>query len=884
VTTRARWSVVLARAVYRALLWLAPGRVRRAYRDEMIATFEAASADAATRGSMAVLRLLLREARDLASARRSTTPRVHTPEGRLPIASALGEWLRGSAWLQAWRSLRRRPAFLAAAILTLGAGTGLTTAVFSLVDTVLIKPLPYPDSDQLVAVYESSPSLRERTSLISPAHLEDWRRLNRTLTALAGGYFENVTDTSGDTPERLSGTRVTPGYFAVYAMPPIAGRTFVADEEGPNGRDAVVISEGLWMRRYGRDQQTIGRTLNIGGHLYPIVGVMPAVFSAMAMDVWLPARLGDWFPRDGRFINGVGRLKPGVTASAAWSDLTSVQAELAKQFPKTDAGWSAEVLPLKGFRVGNSGRAVMLVFGAVALLWLIALANIAGLMLVQVRRRTMELAVRMALGASRMRVIATVAREGVIISAVGAVIGGALATWLVSIMRVTLVRRPRVSELAIDWRSLSFIAVTSVLAAAVCGLLPAVAATRSGLARAIAAQGRGVAGARHLLQKSLVVGQLALSVVLVGAATLLFQSYYALTHVDTGFKSDGAIAFHVGARWDEDRTQIGQLQQTLLTRLAALPHVQAAGFVNFLPATGASLRYQVRGEGLTATDATGAINVGARMMGGNYLHAIGASIVAGTGCPDLVIGFDKPRYALVNKRLVELHGAGQNLVGHRLTVTWSSGAVNYTIVGVVDDLAEDGQSVGPFPYVYNCDPAGSWPDPEYVVRTSNPNGLMTDVRRVVHELDSTRAIFGVRAIADVMDAALDQPRFDASLLGLFAGAAVALAAIGLYSLFMLVVSESTRALAVRLALGASRRQVVQLVMTGAGRLLISGLASGLILTTAVDRLLRGALFGVRPLDPPALAGTAVILAVVSILAVAGPAIRASRTQPMEVLK
>jgi putative ABC transport system permease protein len=881
------WSVRIARRLHRVLLVLVKRDVRHAYRSEMIATFEQASADAGRRGFVALLALLFHEAKDLATSSRANRP---APFDRVVTAAApersRGDWIHGSLWRQAVRSLVRRPAYLAAAVLTLGFGTGITAAVFALVDTVLIKPLPYPDADRLATVYESSPTGKDRLSLLAPGRIEDWNRLNHTFVAISGSYAENVTDTSGAEPERLEGRRVGRRFFAVYGTPPLVGRWFTAEEDEENGPASVIISERLWTRRFGRNPSAIGRALTIGGRSYTIVGVMPTTFSATAIDVWLPAQLSPFLMkyREARFFTGVGRLRPGVTIEAAKNDLVSVQAALAKEFPKTDAGWSALVGPLKQQRIGNSGRGLMLVFGAVASLWIIAVANIAGLTLVQVHRRGREMAIRAALGASRSSVIGTMTREGLVIAATGGLLGAAVAGWLVSIMPALLTAMPRSNELTLDWRALLFVAATNLAAAAAFSIAPAFVGTRSPLGSSMAAGSRTVAGGNHRLQQGLVIGQVALSVLLVGAATLLLRSYHNLTRVDTGFDPANTITFHVGARWDENRSRIGQMQQQLLTRLEELPHVQSAGFVNFLPATGATLRYQIRVDGVTGPNPDGSMDVGARMIGGGYLRTLKAPLVAGSWCPSLWTDFKAPRYAIVNRRFVEVYAPNQNLVGRTARQTFAESASPLTIAGVVGDIIEDGQGTNAFPFFYTCDAAGSWPDPEYVVRSSDPRALATDVRRIIHELDPARAIFGMRPIQDVLDDALDQPRLDAAMIGLFATAALILAAIGLYSLFMLVVSERTREMALRLAIGAEPRQMIQLVMTDAGRLMIVGLVIGFGLTAASGRLLRGAMFGVGTFDVRALAAAALTLVVVAGIAVAGPALKAARVAPIDALK
>jgi predicted permease len=591
--------------------------------------------------------------------------------------------------------------------------------------------------------------------------------------------------------------------------------------------------------------------------------------------VWL---LGQ---RDARFLNGVGRLRPGVTIEQAARDLALVQEALGRQFPQTDRGWSAEVRSLKAARTDSSRRGLVLVFASVGALWLIGVANIAGLTLVQVRRRARELAVRAALGASRGRAIATVWREGLIVGALGALLGLAMAVGLIRMIPAVLAATPRLNELALDWRALSFTVITTLLATVVVSVVPAVIGTRRDPQQMMAMGSRGVAGGRHRFQQGLVVAQVALSVALVGSATLLLRSYYNLTVIDRGFDASGVMTFHVAAAWSEDRYRVGLLQTQLLTQLAELPHVQAAGMTNFLPAPGGSLRYALRVAGLTGPNADGTMTVGSRTVTEGYLRAIRAPLVAGSFCPPLRMG-DTSRYAMVNQRFVAVHAPNQNLVGRVLEL--AQGGTTYTIVGIVGTMSEDGPAVTPVPFAYTCSEPGWWPDPEYVVRTSDPRALAGDLRQIVNRIDPARAIFGLRPLAEVVDGAFDQPKLDAAILTSFASDALALAAIGLYSLFMLVVSDRTREIAVRLAVGASPREMIRMIAAAAARLLAGGIVIGIGVTVAADRVLRGVLFGVTSFDAAALAASAAVIAMVAIAAVAAPAIRAARVAPTDALR
>ena len=793
-----------------------------------------------------------------------------------------------TSFAQAWRALLRRPTFFVTTVLTLAAGIAVTTTMFSIVNGVLLRPLPFPDGGQLVSVYEASPGHRERVSLIAPPRLEDWNRLNRTFAAISGSYAENVTDTSGAEPERLDGRRVTPRYFAVFGMAPSAGRTFIADEERYGGSTAAVISDGFWARRFGRNPGAVGARLVIGGTGYTIVGVMPRAFTSATTDVWIPAQLAPALLqyRNDRFLGGVGRMKSGVTLDEARRDLAAVQAVLGTQYPATDKDWSADVLDLKTTRIGDYRRPLLLVFGAVALLFAISVANIAGLVLVQLQKRTAEFAVRAAIGASRRQIVAAVMREVAIVAVAGAACGTAVAMAMTRAAGTAFSTIPRMAETGIDARALAFVAAASAAAAAIFGLIPAAVVTRMRLSTLLSSAGRGASGGPHGMQGAFVIAQLALGIVLAASAGLLVRSYDAMTRVDGGYDPTGVVTFHVGAAWDEDRARVGQLQERLLAGLQRLPGVRDAGYANFLPASGARLRSQITVAGLTSDEAAGAFTVGQRTVTSGYLRALSVPLVAGRWCEEVRADFGAPRVrdAMLNRKFVERFAAGQNLVGRRLTFGQLGNAA-FQIVGIVGDVREDAPAAPAVPYVYTCLAAGSWPDPEYVVRADgDPRALAGAIRQLVKSLDASRPVFGMKPLAGVVEAALDQPRLNAAVLGTFAAAALVLAALGLYGLLMLLVAQRRRELGVRSALGASPSDLVELIVAGAGRLVVAGVAVGLVLTLGAGYLLRSVLFGVAPYDPQALTGSIVALALVALAAVAIPARQAARISAMEAMK
>ena len=794
-------------------------------------------------------------------------------------------------WQVALRALVRRPGYTVTAVLMLALGIGATTALFSLVDTVLLKPLPYPQADRLVTVMEASPAKDKKLSLMAPGRIEDWNQLNQTFEFIAGSYSENVTDTSGAEPDRLAARRVSPRFFAVYAALPALGRTFTKEEELDGGPSSAVISYGLWTRRYGRAEDAIGKRLVLGGKGYTIIGVMPKEFAAPSIDLWVPAQINASLMRirEARFFSGVGRMKAGVTMQQAQGDLARVQQQLGEQFPRTDKDWSAMVGDLKEQRVGDYRRTLFLVFGAVGMLLLIAVANIAGLTLAQLHQRERELAIRSSVGASRGQVVATVMREVLLIALAGAALGGAAAAFGVDMMAKAFADMPRMAELTFDWRALLFAAGVSLLGAVLFGVIPALQATRTDLAPVLAESSRSVSGGRSTLQRGLVVAQLAVTVLLLASAGLLLRSYYNLSRTDAGFNTANTVTFHVGAAWSEDRPRIGRLQQAILSELERFPGVESAGITNFLPATGATLNYQVTVEGLTQNQENGVFTTGYRNVSSGYLPSLKIPLLAGEWCrADDTFDFAKPvaTKAMVNRKFAELYGKGQNLMGRRLRfVQASPRALPAEIVGLVGDVKEDGLSAEPAPYIYECQQAGSWPDPEYVARTQgDPASLLRQIPKIVHGLDASRAVFGVKLLDGLVDDALEQPRLNARFLGVFAAAAMLLASVGLYSLITLLVTARTREIGVRIALGANPSQIMAMVFGGAGWLLAAGIGIGIGLTLAAERLLKSALFGVSPLDAMTIGGAVLLLGIVSLFAVLFPARRAASIDPLDAIR
>jgi predicted permease len=789
-----------------------------------------------------------------------------------------------TSWKIAWRSLARRPAFAITVIALLTLGVGANTALFSVVDTVLLAPLPYPDPSQLVSVFEASPAKNQKLSLIAPGRLEDWNRLNRTFSAIAGSYSENVTDTSGAEPVRLAGRRVSPRYFGVFGTAAVVGRTFTGEEEVAGGPLSAVISYGLWTRRYGQARDVVSKRLVIGGQGFTIVGVMPKTFGAAGIDLWIPAQTPQWLMRwrDARFYSGVGRMKPGVAIAQAQGDLARVQQGLGEQFPNTDKGWSATAQDLKESRVGDSRKALLLLFGAVGLLLLITVTNVAGLVLAQLGRRERELAIRTSIGASRGQVVGTVMRETALIALAGGLGGWGAAVLSMNLLMKAFADVPRMAELRIDWRALSFALAVSLAGSLSFGLLPALRATSAKHSASLFRAGPGIAGGRQRLQRAMVASQIAVTLVLLAGAGLLLRSFYNLSHVETGFNASHTVVFHVGAAWDEDRARVGRLQERLLSDLQRLPGVQAAGITNFLPASGATLRYEVLLEGGVNTRDDGKMPVGWRIVSPGYLKAIQAPLMAGQWCPELRVDSKAPPRVMVNRQFTEVYAQGGSVVGRHIRQTQGPAM---EIRGVIGDIKEDDLSAPAYPYVYFCTMAGAWPDPEYVVRASgDPPTVLSAIRQLVHNVDPTRAVFGAQTLEQAIDADLDRPRSNARMVTLFGMAAMVLAAVGLYGLVTQIVNTRRQEIGVRMALGAAPGRIMRSVVGAAGMLAATGIAVGLALTLAAQRMLQSVLFGVGRVDAWSMAGAACLLGAVSVLAALIPARRAAAIDPIESIR
>jgi putative ABC transport system permease protein len=538
------------------------------------------------------------------------------------------------------RSLRHRPGMAAAIVLTLTLGLGANSTIFSAVDAILLKPLPYPSSDRLVSVYEAR-FVGHQTNLVAPVRLEDWNGSNQTFDGLTGCFFENATDTTRALPERVGAMRTSPRFFPVFRVPAALGRTFTPEEERFGGPQVVVLSDAFWRQRYGTGVDPVGRSLMLGGVSRTIVGVMPPSFRypTATTEVWMPAQYSPGLlqAREARFLFAVGRLKPGVTLERGRDDLSAVQSRLGLQFPRTDAGWSAAVVPLKEEQIGGVRRSLWLLLAAVTLVLVAACVNIACLLVAEASRREREIAVSLALGASRARIVSQLLVEGTLLATLGALASLLFSRWTIGLLRtgrfgaVGGVTLARLREVALDRRLLLFTIVAGVSTTVLFALAPALQATRKDVASRLGHASRTQSVGQQGLQRLLVTVQVALAIVLLAGAGLMVRSFSRLQHVSAGFDPSQVLAFRMSAQWTERPDAVTNRQLRTLARLSAVPGIVSSAFAQALPAT---VDYPPGEFKIVGRDTGEHLFGHARAVSADYFKTLRIPILQGETCRD----------------------------------------------------------------------------------------------------------------------------------------------------------------------------------------------------------------------------------------------------------
>ena len=786
------------------------------------------------------------------------------------------------------RSLTCRATLATTVVLTLALGIGANSAIFSAVDAVLLRPLPYPAADRLVNVYErnlSGAAERSATALVAPGRLEEWNAENRSFDGLAASYFENMTDTSGAEPERVEARRTSPRFFSVLGVAPAAGRTPLPDEERFGGPAVAVISDAFWTRRFGRDPNVIGHPLVLGGADVTIVGVMPARFRypTATTEIWLPTRAPQYFleARAARLYTAFGRLKRDVTIPQALDDLNAVEARLGRQFPQTDRGWGASLVPMKEEAVGGVRRSLWLLLGAVALVLLAACGNVACLMLADGARRGHEIAVCFALGAGRRRMVGQLLVEGALLAAAGAAAGLLLAAWGMTALGAAAARIPRAAEIRLDARLVALTFAAGVATTLLFALAPALQATRRDPADALTRGGRGHVSGRHGLQHTLVGAQIAVAIVLLVGAGLLTRSFIRLQQTSPGFDPAHVITFRMSAQWAERLEAVVQRKARTIGRLNQIPGVEAAATSQLPPAGQETPPGEFHIVGRDPRERTFAA---ARSVSAGYFRTLHVPLLQGESCSGDPAA---PAYgtALVTRAFADRWFPGQDPIGHTITAQGLPPDPPTRLIGVVGDVRENGLLTDPEPLIYYCSYDPYWPDPYFLVRTSASHpATLNDIRAAMKEIEPARAMYAVRPLDDLIADTTSERRLTTYLLGGFAMMTLLLAAMGLYGVLSQLVAGRQREIAVRMALGARAAQVLASVVGQAAVVTVAGMAIGVAAAFALARFMTTLVFGIATRDPITFAAVPLVLALVTVMTALVPARRAARIEPMAVLR
>jgi putative ABC transport system permease protein len=789
------------------------------------------------------------------------------------------------------RSLFRSPGVTLIAILTLGLGIGANSAIFSVVNTALLRPLPYPDPGRLMLVMESNPAKGYQRFPLSPLNYVDYRDQNSVLERLCAFDGTSFILTGAGRPEKIQGARVSAGFFETLGIAPLNGRAFAADEDRPGPDQVAILGHGLWQRRFGSDPGVLGRTVTLGGAAYTVVGVMPPGFAfPNRSEIWKPMALADneMQSRGSHYLLSIGRLRPGVSPERARADLEAIAARLQQRYPDTNTGWTARVEPLAERIIGDARPTLLVLLAAVGFVLLIACANVASLLLARAAARRKEFAVRSALGAGRARLARQLITESLLLGLLGGGLGLLLALWGTDLLSAAAPPGiPRVREVGVDGRVILFTGGVALLTGLLFGLAPALQAARTDLNEALKEGARGDGGSprRHRARALLVVAETALALVLLAGAGLMLRSLLRLQAIDPGFDPRHVLAVHVelpDARYPDERRR-ADFFRAALERLASLPGAQAAGAVFPLPMGGDRLIFSFGIEGRPVAEADRP-SAGYYVVSPDYFRAMGIHLMSGRAFTER----DRegaPRVAIINATMARQFWPGEDPVGRRIVIDNGPQDLWREIVGVVQDVKHtelEGDSVA---QMYEPYPQAPLPLMTLTVRAAGaPEGLAEAARRAILALDKDQPVSRTATMDRLLAESIARPRYSLLLLGVFAGVALLLATVGIYGLLSHSVTQRTREIGIRMALGARRGQVLVLVIANGMRLALLGIGAGLLGAIALTRLMSSLLYRVSPTDPATLAAVALLLAGAALLACLVPARRATRVDPMGALR
>ncbi|HEY2973894.1 MAG TPA: ABC transporter permease [Pyrinomonadaceae bacterium] len=792
------------------------------------------------------------------------------------------------------RMLARNGAFTFVALLTLALGIGANTAIFTVVNAIVFRPLPYSAPQQLVGVWTKDLKRPGSQHPASMPNFRDWQQQSQLLSGLAAYAFNRFHVSGNEGPDETRGVFATTNFFEVMGVKPVLGRALQPADERER---VVVIGDVLWRRRFNADQNILGKTINLNAETFTIVGVMPASFRFPTPDIELWSSLapiytvgskttGDWI--NSRTLNGyrvVGRLKEGVLQEQAQAEMNTIADRLAKDYPDSNAGTGVVLVPLRTQMVGDYQKPLVVLLVAVAFILLIACANVANLMMARTAARDREIAIRRAMGAGQLRLIRQMLTESVLLSALGGLIGLLLATWGVQLLLGLAPKDiPRLEGVSVDRWTLLFTFLITVATGVLFGLAPAWHARRLSLNESLREGGRGIAGLARVkrLRSLLVMSEIALAVVLLIGAGLMLKSFQRLTDVDPGFNPDNLLTMAVGlqfVRYQDPGKQVAFFEQAL-QRVRSLPGVVAAGACTSLPPSYIQQSTGFTIEGRPAEPGTQpplAIYMPATP---GYLEALGVPLISGRTISDADTG-QAPGVVVINQTLATRFFPNEDPVGHRMTIS----SVVRTIVGIVGDARYQGLGVESGPQTYVPHAQSPYPGMRIIVRTTvDPSSLVSAVRTQIQSVDSEEGPTRFAPMTQSLSDSVAQPRFNTFLIGLFAVLAFMLSAIGIYGVVNYDVTQRTGEIGVRMALGAQSHDVLRLILRQGLLLTLGGLVAGIGGAILLTRFLTGLLFEVKPNDPITFAVVASLLATVAIAACLIPARRATKVDPLVALR
>jgi putative ABC transport system permease protein len=795
---------------------------------------------------------------------------------------------------QTLRSLALRPGFTALVVGTLAVAIGANSAIFSVLNGVVLKPLPYAEPQELLMVWESNPSQGLEQSATSAATFVDWRERSDAFESMAAYRYRGYTLTLDGVPRRVASVEASPALFDLLGVRPALGRTFTAEEEARGNERLVILSHGAWENRFGADPSVLGSAIPLDGEPHTVVGVMPRGFTFPPGDtdveVWSPLTLDleNLLSRPHRMYNILGRLSDGVTEERARTEMEAIAGELARQYPESNEGWSVTLVPARDQLLGDTAATVWVLFGAVSLVLLIGCVNVANLLLVRSAERGKRAAVASALGASPAHLIRDSLLEGLVLGAGGGLAGLALAWAGASALRGVLPDGfPRVEEIGIDPTVVAFTAGVALLSSLFFSVAPAVRTARTDVASVLQDTSRGSSLGRRSrrLANLMVASEVALALVLMVGAGLLLRSYVRLTAVDPGFRTTDVVALAIElppARYGSPAQQ-----QTFFAELMAglrnLPGVDEVGAVSYLPMSPIGVEFDMpfSVEGLEATSPSQRPTAEYRGVFPAYFEAMGIRLVEGR-LLDRLDGTDERKVVLINETVARRYFPNRSPIGQMIDMPMAG---SLEIVGVVGDIRHDGLGAQANPEMFVPYPQLPLSAMHVVVHTRGDAGpAVRAIRERILAVDPEQPVTRVNTIEDLLSESVAPSRFNMALLLGLASCAALLAVVGVYGVVSYTVSRRTRELGVRMALGAGVGSAMGLVLSQAAGVVAGGAAVGVVVALASARVLRGLLYGVEPVDPATYAIVVAVTLVVGLLAAAVPALRAARVDPVEALR